>query len=159
MRIHQSELYHMRGSGVGAIFSSIFRNLIPIASSVFGLGKQVLETKAGQKVLQAVKRPALQAGLDIASDALEGENVLKSIKKRGKQAGAKVVENVLTGKGGKGGKGKGGKGSRGKGAAKKRGAGGKKKKKKSSPAPPAKRARRSGPDNKVALSLMSQLGL
>jgi len=155
MRIHQSELYHMRGSGVGAIFSSIFRNLIPIASSVFGLGKQVLETKAGQKVLQAVKRPALQAGLDIASDALEGENVLKSIKKRGKQAGAKVVENVLSGKG-KRGKGK---GARGKGAAKKRGAGGKKKKKKSSPIAPAKRARRSGPDNKVALSLMSQLGL
>lgn len=109
----------MRGSGVGSIFSSIFRHLIPIASSIFGIGKKVLQTKTGERVLEAVKRPAMQAGLDIAKDALDGENLLKSIKKHGKTAGQSTMSNLVSGKGkgGKGGrgKGKGGAGSRGRG--------------------------------------------
>jgi len=99
MRVHKSELYHMRGSGVGSIFSSIFRTLIPIASTMFGMGKQVLETKTGQKVLEAVRKPALQAGLDIAKDALDGENVVKAIKRHGKKAGKAAFANATRGSG------------------------------------------------------------
>ena len=89
----------MRGSGVGAIFSSIFRHLIPLTKSAVSVGKKVLNTKTGDRVLKAVKGPAMQAGLDIAKDALEGENVLKSIGKHSKKAGKEAVRNVLSGKG------------------------------------------------------------
>lgn len=158
MRIHQSELYHMRGSGVGSIFSTIFRRLIPIASNMFGFGKQVLQTKTGQKVLQAVKRPALQAGLDIARDALDGENVVKSIKKRGRQAGQQAMENVLTGKGGKkaiGAGGRGGSVSKARGKKRKQ-----PKKKQTGGGSGAKRQKRGKSSGGSSMpSLMSELGL
>ena len=138
MRVHHSELYHMRGSGIGGIFSSIFRTLVPIAKTIFGIGKRAASSPVGQQVLKAAKRSAVKAGLDIAQDALAGENVGKSIKKRAKQAGNQLLEDIESGRGrGRGKAAKGGKASkkgatRGKKKSKPKAAAGKRKKKKKS---------------------------
>ena len=101
MRVHHSELYHMRGSGIGGIFSTIFRTLVPIAKSLFGIGKKVAKSPVGQQVLRAAKRNAVKAGLDLAQDTLAGDNVAKSIKKRAKQAGTRMLEDIEAGRGAK----------------------------------------------------------
>jgi hypothetical protein len=95
MIIHESDLYHLRGSGIGSIFSSIYRSLIPIASKVFRFGSNIVQSKAGQKVLKAAKRSATKAGLQAAHDALQGENIGKTLKKRGKQAGLEVIDSAM----------------------------------------------------------------
>ena len=64
MRIHHSELYHMRGSGIGGIFSSVFRTLVPIAKTILGIGTRAAASPLGKQVLGAAKRSAVKAGLD-----------------------------------------------------------------------------------------------
>lgn len=112
MRIHHSELYHMRGSGIGGVFSSIFRTLVPIAKTIFGIGKRAASSAVGKQVLKAAKRSAVKAGLDLAQDTLAGENVGKSIKKRAKQAGNQLLDDLEAGRGAKGGRAKAVKGKR-----------------------------------------------
>lgn len=97
--VHRSELYHQRGSGVGAIFSTLFRTLVPLVGKVFNLGSTVAKTQTGQRVLQAAKKSALNAGLELAKDTLQGENVLKSIKRRSKEAGKNLLEDLDRGSG------------------------------------------------------------
>ena len=99
MRIHHSDLYHMRGSGIGSVFSSIFRTLVPIAKSIFGFTTRAAASPIGQQVMRAAKRSAVKAGIDLAQDTLAGENVGKSIKKRAKQAGRQVLEDLEAGRG------------------------------------------------------------
>ena len=94
MRVHESELYRLRGGGVGAIFSSIYRALVPLASSIFKVGSKIVTSKSGQKVLKAAKRSAVQAGLDVAQDALRGENAVESMKKRGREAAVNLVSEI-----------------------------------------------------------------
>lgn len=89
----------MRGSGIGSIFSSVFRTLIPIAKSIFGITKKAAASPIGQQVMRAAKRSAVKAGIDLAQDTLAGENVGKSIKKRARQAGRQVLEDLESGKG------------------------------------------------------------
>ena len=91
MKIHKSELYHMRGSGVGSIFSALFRNLVPLVGTLFNLGKNITRTKTGRKVVKAAKRTAVQAGLDVAKDVLDGQNVVKTLKRRGKEASKNLL--------------------------------------------------------------------
>lgn len=105
MRIHRSELYHMRGSGVGAIFSQLFRRLLPFASS---LARKAINSPTGAKIMQSAKRNALKAGLDVTRDALAGENLKQSVKRRVKEAGKSIVHDM----GGKKGKKKGKKGKK-----------------------------------------------
>lgn len=99
MDIHRSDLYRMRGAGIGSIFTNIFRGLIPIAKGLFSVGRRAAASSTGQKVLQAAKRSAVQAGLDVAHDALSGQNVAQSLKKRGRQAGLKMVDELQKGGG------------------------------------------------------------
>jgi len=67
---HSSSHYEMRGSGIGSIFSNIFRKIVPFAKSLFGIGKKVVSSTTGQQVLKAAKRTAIDAGLNIAHDTL-----------------------------------------------------------------------------------------
>lgn len=99
MRVHHSDLYHMRGSGIGGIFSSIVRMLVPFAKTLFGVGKRVAASPIGKQVLKSAKRSAVKAGLDLAQDTLAGENVGKSIKRRAKQAGKQMLDDLEAGRG------------------------------------------------------------
>ena len=109
-RIYDDELYQSRyGGGIGSLFAPIFRALIPIAKSAFGLGKDIITHPTGQKLLQQAKRTAIDAGLEIAHDALSGKKVkeamqvkpktkkLKAVKKRTKVKKMKKAKRVKKG--------------------------------------------------------------
>lgn len=93
MRVHSSDLYYQRGAGLGSFFSNIFRTLIPLTSKVFKVGVRATKTPAGRRLIKAVKRTGINAGLDVVSDAMDGENIAHSVKKRMKEAG-KTVANA-----------------------------------------------------------------
>ena len=75
-----------RGYGIGGIFKSLARIVIPLF-------------KRGAK---AVGKRALQAATEVGQDVLEGKNVIESAKSRGKQAAgdvAKAAANKVIGRG------------------------------------------------------------
>ena len=95
--IDRDNLHLSRGSGIGSIFSSIFRGLVPLARNIFSVGKQFAKSDTGQKIIKAAKRTALDTGLDLAHDTLSGEKKLKqAIKSRLnlKQLASKFDDNV-----------------------------------------------------------------
>lgn len=95
--IDRDNLHLTRGSGIGSIFSSIFRGLVPIAKNIFSVGKQFAKSDTGQKIIKAAKRTAIDTGLDLAHDTLSGEKKLKqAIKSRLnlKQLASKFDDNV-----------------------------------------------------------------
>lgn len=94
MDIHKSDRYYMRGSGVGSIFSTIFRRLVPLAKNVVNTGLNFAQSKTGKKFIKGAKRTALDAGLNIAHDALQGQNLKQSVTKRLKNAGEELIEDI-----------------------------------------------------------------
>ena len=84
----------MRGSGIGSIFSNIFRGLIPLAKGLFKVGRKVAASDGGQRILKAAKQSAINAGIDIAHDALQGENIKQSALKNMKQAKQNVFNSI-----------------------------------------------------------------
>ena len=94
MDIHRSDQYYMRGSGIGSIFSTIYRGLIPLAKNVLNTGMRFAKSKTGKKILKTAKRTALDAGLNIANDALQGENIKESVQKRMRTAGDELVDGI-----------------------------------------------------------------
>lgn len=94
MLVHRSNQYLMRGSGIGSIFSNIFKAIIPLATKAVNIGRKAATSSTGQKILKAAKRTAVDAGLDIANDVLKGENVKTSAKKNLKSVGSRFVDNA-----------------------------------------------------------------
>ena len=76
-----------RGYGIGGIFKSLGRIVIPLF-------------KRGAK---AIGKRALQAATEVGQDVLEGKNVIESAKSRGKQAAGDVAKaaanKVIVGRG------------------------------------------------------------
>ena len=69
---------YQRGAGLGNVFRSIFRTLLPLAKSAGKtIGKEMLST-----------------GAQIASDVVAGENVGDSFKARGRAAGARLLHKA-----------------------------------------------------------------
>ena len=69
---------YQRGGGLGSIFRSIFRAILPIAKT------------AGK----AVGRRMLKSGADVATDLLEGHNFKETIKHRGKQTAGDLLQSA-----------------------------------------------------------------
>ena len=70
---------HQRGHGLGSLFKSLGRTLLPLVSKgAKALGKQVLET-----------------GATVASDVLAGHSFGDSIKQRGREAGAQMLNRFV----------------------------------------------------------------
>lgn len=103
--------YIQRGRGLGGTLSSMFKGVVP-AMQV--MGKKILAEPETKNVLKTLKRSAVEAGLNVASDTLSGkklkeslsENVTtakKAIKKslssalkaRASRVGNKTDENVV----------------------------------------------------------------
>lgn len=84
----------MRGSGIGSIFSNIFRGIIPLASKAVNIGRKVISSPTGQKIMKAAKRTAIDAGLDIATDVLQGKNVKEAAKSNLKTVGTRFLDNA-----------------------------------------------------------------
>ena len=69
-------LSYQRGAGLGSVFRSLFRAILPIAKS------------AGK----AVGKRALKAGANIATDIVSGKPLKESLKQNGKEAAADLLE-------------------------------------------------------------------
>ena len=80
--------------GLGTIFSTIYRGLLPLAKGAVELGVRGAKSGVGKKVLRAAKRSALDAGLDITNEALRGENIGRAVKSRLSTVGNDFVSNV-----------------------------------------------------------------
>ena len=89
---NEDGLYY--GSGLGAVFSSIFRTLVPVFKGVFRIGSAVAKSPAGQAIKKEVIKSGLNAGISVVGDALRGRNVLQSAKDRVKQQAEKLPSNV-----------------------------------------------------------------
>lgn len=69
---------YQRGCGLGSVFRSLFRAILPIAKS------------AGK----VVGKRALQAGAEIASDLVAGKNFKSSLEQRGKEASIELLDKA-----------------------------------------------------------------
>ena len=72
---------HQRGFGLGGVFGSLLRAAVPTLKTV------------GKKAL----RSGLEAGVGIASDALQGKNIKAAAKQRVTQAAAKAIARGIKG--------------------------------------------------------------
>ena len=69
---------HQRGSGLGSLFSGLFRAVMPMAKTA----------------LKAVGREALRTGVAVAGDALSGQDGVQSLERRSRQAAGKLLKRV-----------------------------------------------------------------
>jgi hypothetical protein len=69
---------YQRGAGLGSIFRSIFRAILPMAKS------------AGR----AVGKQALKSGANIASDLLSGRDLKETLETHGKAAAAGLLDQI-----------------------------------------------------------------
>lgn len=95
MRFHTSRDYIQRGAGIGSFFSSIYRAVVPVLRAIGVVGAKAVKGPVGQAVVKKAKRSAMQAGLNIAEDAINGENILQSAKTNVKKAGGDVISYGL----------------------------------------------------------------
>ena len=65
---------YQRGRGIGGLFSTIFRSVIP-------LGKKLLTSSSTKSIAKSVGKSLKEAAVDTALDALEGKNIKKRHKK------------------------------------------------------------------------------
>ena len=69
---------HQRGSGLGSLFSGLFRAVMPMAKTA----------------LKAVGREALRTGVAVAGDALAGQDGVQSLERHSRQAAGKLLKQV-----------------------------------------------------------------
>lgn len=69
---------YQRGAGLGSIFRSLFRAILPVAKS------------AGR----AIGKRALKAGAEIATDLINGQSPEQTVKRRGRQAATDLLEKA-----------------------------------------------------------------
>ena len=79
--------YIQRGRGIGSVFMSLFRSLLPAAKT---LGTSVLKSSVTKNVLKAAKEAGKDAALSLAADAIAGENVKKSFDRNLQSAREKI---------------------------------------------------------------------
>lgn len=77
----------MSGAGIGAVFSSVFKTIIPIFKGLLKAGTVVAKSPVGQAIKNEIVKSGLKTGIGVVGDALRGENIKKSAKSR-------VVEQV-----------------------------------------------------------------
>ena len=75
-----------QGSGIGSLFSGIFRGLMPVAkSAIKGIGR-IVKSDAVKAAGRTLKKEATKAAVETAIDALEGRPVGTRAKERLKTA-------------------------------------------------------------------------
>jgi len=84
LQFYKSTYRRQRGAGLGAIFGSIAKHLIPFA-------KNILWPAAQQYLMPR----AQEAAKDIAKDILSGRSVRESIKERGSNALKSIGANIF----------------------------------------------------------------
>jgi hypothetical protein len=88
-----------RGSGLGSIFASLFRGLVPLIKTGSKIavksGAQFVKSPVGKRIIKSAKKELVKSGTSLASDIAKGENVGKSLKKNLKQASGRVAKAAI----------------------------------------------------------------
>ena len=92
MYIHRGA-FSQRGRGLGSIFSSLIRAVIPAASKV---GKAMLKSPITKELLKTAKDTAIQGGVSLAADALRGEDMSESLQQNLNMAKERMADSMET---------------------------------------------------------------
>lgn len=90
MLIHRGR-YIQSGRGLGSIFSSLVRRVIPVVKSI---GRSIISSPATKNIISSVKDSAINAGLNMASDVVSGENVKESFHKNLASVGENLGDSI-----------------------------------------------------------------
>ena len=91
---YHSGLHWQRGSGIGSLFSGIFRGLMPVAKSTIKTIGRVAKSAPIKSVGKALKKEATRAAVETAIEALEGQPVGRKAKQRLKSATQGILLNA-----------------------------------------------------------------
>lgn len=78
---------YQRGRGIGSVFGTIFRSIIPI-------GKKILNSATTKTIAKSVGRSLKEAAVDTALDALEGKNIKEAAQERLDETKAKIAKAI-----------------------------------------------------------------
>jgi hypothetical protein len=90
LRYHKGP-FIQRGGGLGNIFGSLFKSVIPVLSRV---GKSILRSPTAQSVLKSAKDAAIQGGVNLAVDALRGNDVIDGVQQSVKNARNSIADAI-----------------------------------------------------------------
>ena len=93
MNYHRG-LHWQRGSGIGSLFSGIFRGLMPVAKSTIKTIGRIAKSAPIKSVGKALKKEATRAAVETAIEALEGQPVGRKAKQRLKSATRGILLNA-----------------------------------------------------------------
>lgn len=82
-----------RGRGLGSTLSALFKGVVP-AMQV--MGQKLLASPITQNFLKTAKRSALEAGLNVTSDALRGKKLKESISENLTTAKKAVTDSLVS---------------------------------------------------------------
>ena len=91
---YHSGLHRQRGSGIGSLFSGIFRGLMPVAKLTIKTIGRVARSAPVKSVGKALKKEATKAAVETAIEALEGQPVGKKAKQRLKSTTRGILLNA-----------------------------------------------------------------
>ena len=91
---YHSGLRWQRGSGIGSLFSGIFRGLMPVARSAVKTIGRVARSALIRSAGKALKKEATKAAVETALEALEGQPVGRKAKQRLKSATRGILLNA-----------------------------------------------------------------
>lgn len=92
MIIHRGA-FLQRGRGIGSIFASLFKAVVPAFKSI---GRAIIKSPITKSALSTAKNKAIDAGIQIAADALSGENIGQSISKNLKTVSSAIGDDVVS---------------------------------------------------------------
>ena len=70
-----------KGRGVGSVFSSLFRTLLPIGKAVIKSTPSIIKSTARSPIGRKLKRSAKKLALDTAKNLIETSDIKKTLKK------------------------------------------------------------------------------
>ena len=73
--------YLQKGRGVGSVFSSLFRTLLPIGKAVIKSTPSIIKSTARSPIGRKLKRSAKKLALDTAKNLIETGDIKKTLKK------------------------------------------------------------------------------
>ena len=70
-----------KGRGIGSVFSSLFRTLLPIGKAVIKSTPSIIKSTARSPIGRKLKRSAKKLALDTAKNLIETGDIKKTLKK------------------------------------------------------------------------------
>lgn len=90
--------YAQKGEGIGAIFSNLFRFLVPAAKRTFQavtkVGKSFLANPAVKDIVKTVKEEAIRTGVNAAANLIAGQPVVEPVQEDITESRNRVAEAI-----------------------------------------------------------------